>query len=93
MGFGSHACIRHWTVFIVTLREYLGSIDTIFRFGTVCEDPATNAYDEVSCCLILVICVNARPQGSAVWEVTMAVARQQVDEIETTFGEESLFTM
>ena len=44
-------------------------------------------------CLILVICVNARPQGSAVREVTMAAARQQVDEIETTFGEESLFTM
>ena len=54
MGLGRHACIRHWTVFIVTLREYLGSIVTyvcIFRFKTVCGDQATNAYDEVSCLL------------------------------------------
>ena len=51
MGLGGHVCIHHRTVFIVTLREYLGSIETIFRFGTVCEDPATNAYDEVSCLL------------------------------------------
>ena len=54
MGLGGHACIHHRTVFIVTLREYLGSIVTyvcIFRFRSVCEDQATKAHDEVSCML------------------------------------------
>ena len=46
-------------------------------------------------CLILVICVGAkpRPQGSAVREVTTMDGRELVNEVETTFSEESLFTM
>jgi hypothetical protein len=46
-------------------------------------------------CLILIICVGAkpRPQGSAVSEVTTQDGREQGNQVETTFGEESLFAM
>jgi hypothetical protein len=46
-------------------------------------------------CLILMTCVGARPrpQGSAVREVTTQDGREQGNQEETTFGEDSLFTM
>ena len=46
-------------------------------------------------CLILIICVRARPrpQGSVVSEVTTQDGREQGNQERTTFGEESLFAM
>ena len=41
-------------------------------------------------CVILVIVVRARPQGSRGTEVTTVAGMEQVNEGETTFGEESL---